>query len=406
MSASDLIVIIGAGLAGVSAAAAMREAGHDGPIVLLSDEKHTPYDRPPLSKAILKEQVEIRDISLKPAAWYAENDIELMLGTAASRIDPAKHEVLLDDGTRLGYHKLLLTTGSEVRHIPALETGAIPFFYLRTDLDAIALRSELEPGKHVVLVGAGVIGLEVAASAVERGCAVTVLEIADRVMARSVPPDMSAWVQAKHESHGVVFRCLEQVTGFGERAGKHGLTMASGELIEADFVVIGAGVVPATELARESGLECGDGVTVNEFGETSAEDVYAAGDVAWYPDYWAGKHMRSENWFHAEKHARCVANNMLGNRHAYHEVQTMWSDQFDFKLQIAGTLEGDARVSRGDPDSDHFMVFFLREGAVVGAMGINQAKYMRIVQDLIRTGKLVDPKALADPAVNLKKVIL
>jgi len=406
MSDSDLIVIVGAGLAGVSAADALREAGHGGPVVLLSDEKNPPYDRPPLSKGILQGTADMQDIQLKPEGWYEENRIELMLGTAASRIDPRRKEILLDDGTSLAFQKLLLATGSEVRHIPSLETGETPFFYLRTDLDAIALRAALEPDTHVVLVGAGVIGLEVAASAVQRGCKVTVLEIADRVMARSVPPDISAWIQVQHESRGVNFRTLQQVSGHSQDPRTPGLLMANGDVIEADFVVIGAGIVPNTELGRECGLACGDGITVNEYGETSAADIYAAGDVAWYPDYWAGRHMRSENWFHAEKHARCVARNMLGEQVAYEEIQTMWSDQYDFKLQVAGALEGDQEVVRGEPDSGHFMVFYLREGAVVGALGINQSKYMRIVQNMIRARRPADTAALADPDANLKKAML
>jgi len=406
MSASNVTVIIGAGLAGVSAAAALREAGHAAPVVLLSNEKHSPYDRPPLSKAILQRTAELEDIYLKPESWYQENDIELVVGTAASRIDPGQHEVLLDDGTSLAYQKLLITTGSIVRRIPALETGAIPFFYLRTDVDAIALRSALEPGRHLLLIGAGVIGLEVAASAVRRGCDVTVVEIADRVMARSVPPDISAWLQDQHEANGVRFRCPEQIRGHGHDPHKPILQMASGELIGADLVVIGAGILPAIGLARECGLECGDGITVNEWGETSSADIYAAGDVAWYPDFWAGRYMRSENWFHAEKHAKCVARNMLGAREPYHEIQTMWSDQYDFKLQIAGALEGDQSVNRGDRDSGHFMVFYLRDQAIVGALGVNQSKYMRIVQNLIKDRSRVDPAVLADPDANLKQAVL
>jgi 3-phenylpropionate/trans-cinnamate dioxygenase ferredoxin reductase subunit len=251
-----------------------------------------------------------------------------------------------------------------------------------------------------------VIGLEAAASAVRRGCEVTVVEIADRVMARSIPPDISAWMQAQHEARGVRFRCPGQVKGHGDDPARPVLQLVGGELIAADLVVIGAGIVPATGLARECGLECNDGITVNEFGETSVPGIYAAGDVAWYPDFWAGRHMRSENWFHAEKHAKCVARNMLGAREAYDEIQTMWSDQYDFKLQIAGALEGDGQVNRGDRDSGHFMVFYLRGGCVVGALGVNQSKSMRIVQNLIRDRSRVNPAVLADPDANLKQAVL
>ncbi len=406
MSASDLTVIIGAGLAGVSAAAALRQAGHSGPVVLLSDEKHPPYDRPPLSKSVLQRTVGLQDIYLKPEDWYKENGIELAIGTAAHRIDPSQQEVLLDDGTSLVYDKLLITTGTRVRRIPALETGAIPYFYLRTDVDAIALRGALKPGRHVVLVGAGVIGLEVAASAIERGCQVTVLEICDRVMARMAPPDISAWMQLQHEAHGVAFRYLEQVTGYSDDPDNPGLLMASGEVLHADLVVIGAGVIPATELARECGLECEDGITVNEFGATGAADIYAAGDVAWYPDVWAGQHMRSENWMHAQKHAQCVARNMLGAREAYAEIQTMWTDQYDFKLQFAGALEGERQVDRGDRDSGRFMVFYLDGDTVTGVLGVNQAKFMRLAQNMIRSRGRVDPEILRDHSANLRKAML
>lgn len=403
MSGSETFVIIGAGLGGVSAAAALRQDGFAGRIVLLNNEKELPYDRPPLSKSVLQGVETLADVYLKSPAWYGENNIELLSGVAATQIKPDQHQVVLDNGTTVEYAKLLIATGAEARRIQPLEQGPIPYYYLRTDLDALGLKEHLTPGKKLALIGAGVIGLEVAASARKLGCDVTVVEIADRVMARFMSEDMSAWLQKQHESHGVKFYFKDSVAGFSESP--RGLVLAGGVTVPADVMLIGAGVVPVTKLAEDCGLECNNGIVVNEYGQTSSPDIYAIGDVAFYPDAWMGRAMRSENWLHAQKQGECAARNMNGGSEAYGEIQSVWTDQYDFKLQTSGILDGDQVVLRGDMDAGSFMLFYLQQGVVRGVLGVNSSKFMRLGQNMIKAKVPVDVTVLADPEANLKKAM-
>ncbi|MFA5633119.1 MAG: FAD-dependent oxidoreductase [Porticoccaceae bacterium] len=403
MSGTDTMVIIGAGLGGVSAAGALRQDGFTGRIVLINNEKELPYDRPPLSKSVLQGVETLTDVYLKAPNWYDDNNVELLSGVAATQIKPDQHQVVLDNGTTLEYSKLLIATGAQARRIPALEQGGVPYFYLRTDLDALGLKEQLGPGKKLVLIGAGVIGLETAASATKLGCEVAVVEIAERVMARFMSEDMSAWVQAKHEAQGVRFYLKDSVAGFSDDS--KGLVLASGATLEADVILIGAGVVPVAELAEACGLECNNGIVVNEYCQTSSPDIYAIGDVAFYPDAWMGRPMRSENWLHAQKQGECAARNMNGGNEAYGDIQSVWSDQYDFKLQTSGVLEGDQVVLRGDMSADNFMIFYLQDGVVRGVLGVNSAKFMRLAQNMIKAKAPVDVAVLADPAANLKKAM-
>jgi NADPH-dependent 2,4-dienoyl-CoA reductase/sulfur reductase-like enzyme len=403
MSETDTFVIIGAGLGGVCAASALRQAGYAGRIILLNKENQLPYDRPPLSKGILQGTEGIADICLKPDSWYVQNAIDLRTDVMADRIDPDAREVQLDDGSIVKYTKLLIATGAEARRIPPLEQELLPYFYLRSYYDAVGLQEYLKPGKRLVLIGAGVIGLEVAASAIKCGCKVTVVEIADRVMARSVPPTISAWLRRQHESHGVTFHFEDSVAGFSGDANNPGLLLTGGTRLPADAMLICAGVVPDDQLAQQCGLECNNGIVVDQFCQTSHDDIYAVGDVAAYPDAWLGRTVRSENWMHAQRHAECAAANMIGAAEPYAEIQSVWTDQYDFKLQVAGVLEGDQEVTRGDMGSGNFMSFYLREGSVVGVLGVNQAKFMRVGHNFIKSGARVDTAVLADPESNLKK---
>lgn len=397
-------VIIGAGLGGVSAVRALREAGNTGRIILINGEDELPYDRPPLSKGVLRGEAALPDIYLQAEAWYRENDIEILSGVRAEKIRPDSHQVDLSNGASLDYSKLLIASGADARRIPALHQDIIPYHYLRTYQDTLALQSHLVPGQHLVLIGAGVIGLEVAASALKCGCRVSVVEIADRVMARSIPQQMSAWLQQQHEARGVKFYLENSVKEFREEGGSPGLALQSGDFLPADVMLICAGVIPAVELAEQCGIHCDNGVVVNEFGETSVADIYAIGDVACYPDAWLGRQFRSENWMHARRHAECTARNMNGDQEPYTEIQSVWTDQFEFKLQIAGVLEGDREVLRGDMNSDSFMIFFLDKNRVIGVLGVNQAKFMRIGQNLIKSKAEVDVDALADVSNNLKRI--
>ncbi|MET0985561.1 MAG: FAD-dependent oxidoreductase [Steroidobacteraceae bacterium] len=414
----ETIVIVGAGLAGVSAAGALREHGFAGRIVLIGDERARPYDRPPLSKSVLvhdsfeslvashlPEDIALRSpeqIALRPHHWYEEKNIELVIGREVTRIDTKAHTVELAGGESMRYDRLMLAPGARVRRIPAVESGPVNHIYLRTLIDALRLRRQLVPGRNVVLLGGGVIGMEVAASAVLRDCKVTVVELAPRIMARALCPSISEHVAAYHRSKGVELKLGISATGQSTN-GTPGLALSDGTVLPADLIVVGVGVVPNVELAAGAGIQCDDGIVVDQFGATSAPDVFAAGDAVQYPDEFFGRTLRSENWMHAQNQALAVAKNMLGTKEPYRQVPHMWSDQYDLKIQVTGVCDTAQNVLRGDQQKNKFLLFHMAEGRVVGATGINEARDIKYAQRLIEARVAVEPEKLADPAFNLKK---
>jgi len=418
MSNSDTIVIVGSGLAGVSAAGTLRESGFSGRVILVGEERELPYDRPPLSKSVLVHDeyealiashlpgdLALRapdNIALRPAGWYERERIELRLGVRVSGIDAAAHRITLADGASIDYSRLILATGSHVRRLVSLEGGPVPVAYLRTLRDAIELRRQLQPGRRIVLLGGGVIGMEVAASAVLRECAVTVVELAERIMARALPVEISEYLAEYHRAKGVTLRLKTPArpAPSGERPG---LLLEDGTHVAADLIVVGIGVQPETALAQAAGLRCDDGIVVDAFGATSAADVYAAGDAVRYPDAFFGCPTRSENWMHAQNQAIAVARNVLGAAQAYSQVPHMWSDQYDLKIQVSGRYDAPEHVRRGDAARNKFMLLHLEGGRLVGATGINESRDMKYAQRLIEAGTAVDARQLADPAFNLKK---
>lgn len=418
MSSIETVVIVGAGLAGVTAAGALREHGHPGRIVLVGEEAELPYDRPPLSKSVLVHDdleklvatrlpgdIALRspqEIALRPETWYAERQIELQLGRPAVRLDTARHELEIAGGARLRYDRLLLAPGARARRLPALEQGRIPHLYLRTLQDALELRERLSPGQRIVLIGGGVIGMEVAASAVLRGCEVTVVELAPRIMARALCPEISAHLAQYHRARGVKLLLSAQLRGQATGSAP-GIELADGTVLPADLLLIGIGVVPDTTLAEQAGLHCEDGIVVDAHGATSAPDVYAAGDAVRYPDSFLGRSIRSENWMHAQNQAIAVAKCMLGATEPYAQVPHMWSDQYDLKIQVTGTCEGEDPVCRGSVVDNKFMLIYLDGPRIQGATGINEARDMKFVQKLIEARTEVGRAELADPAFNLKK---
>jgi len=412
------IVIVGSGLAGVTAAGTLREGGFAGRLVLVGEEPEAPYDRPPLSKSVLvhdefAELIAARQpgdialrapeqIALRPAGWYEQQRIELMLGQRALRLEPAAHTVELERGARLHYDRLLLAPGARVRRLPGVENGPVPCLYLRTLGDAVSLRGHLRPGCRVVLLGGGVIGMEVAASAVLRGCDVTVVELAGRIMERALTAQVSEHIAAYHRSKGVKLnlgvRAERQASGPAA-----GIVLSDGRTVPADLVVIGIGVLPNTELAAQAGLTCQDGIVVDELGATSAADIYAAGDAVRYPDSFFGRMERGENWMHAQNQAAAVARNMLGLTTPYHQVPHMWSDQYDLKIQVTGRHDTSEHILRGQLAANKFMLMHRAEGRLVGATGVNEARDMKFAQRLIEARVPVTAAQLADPAFNLKK---
>ena len=396
--AGKVHVIVGGGQAGAHAAVAMRDAGFAGRIVVLGEESHPPYERPPLSKAALTDDPAPEPGWFFPAAKYAGLDIDLRLNSAVVGLDPAARRLTLADGSHQPYDALLLATGGRARTLAV--PGGERVKLLRTLDDARRLRPSLTPVKTVVCIGAGVIGLETAASAHTRGCAVTVLEAGPAAMGRSMTPGMAAWVARLHRDAGVTLHfgaAVEEITA-------DAVVCAGGLTVPADLVIAGVGMTRNTELAQAAGLAVEAGIMVDEFGRTSVDGVYAAGDVAafWVPRL--HRRLRLESWRHAQDHGISVGRAMAGIDEPYDPVPWFWTDQHGVTIQVAGMpTEAVTTVLRGADTDRSFAAFHLDEaGRVVAATGVNAAREVRVAMTLIRSGALVDPARLRDPSVKLQ----
>jgi NADPH-dependent 2,4-dienoyl-CoA reductase/sulfur reductase-like enzyme len=396
-----LHVIVGAGQTGAYAAVAMRGAGFDGRILLLGEEPHAPYERPPLSKSALTDEPEPVPGWFYPPEKYATLDIEIRLGVAATELDPGGHTLTLSDGSVLAFDRVLLATGGRARALPV--PGGEHALLLRTLEDARRIRPRLVPGARVVCIGAGVIGLETASSAHQRGCRVTVLEAAPGVMGRAMTPEMARWMERLHLSRGVALHL-----GCGVSAIEPGRVIAAdGREYPADVVIAGVGMVRNTDLARAAGLEVDNGIVVDEFGRTGVSDIYAAGDVAafWHPSL--HRRLRLEAWKHAQNHGIAVGRAMAGVAEQYDDVPWYWTDQHGVTVQVAGLPhESAATILRGDDAATSFSAFHLDpNGRLVAATGINAARDVRAALTMIQKAMSPDPAKLADPAVRLQDLL-
>jgi 3-phenylpropionate/trans-cinnamate dioxygenase ferredoxin reductase component len=397
------ILIIGAGQAAAQAVASLRAEGYAGALTVVGDEPYAPYQRPPLSKTYLAGTFERERLFLKPDAFYTDAKCELILGVAATSIDRAGKRVTLADGRTLSYDKLLLATGTRVRRIrvPGAELPGI--HYLRSIADVDALRPAFQSCRHLAVVGGGYIGLEVAAVARKYGLAVTVFEAMDRVMARAVSRPVSAFYEDVHRQAGVAFAMNTGVEAF-EGDGKLDAIRAGGKRTDADVALVGIGVVPNLELAKDAGLTCGDGIQVDLHCATDDPDIFAAGDCTRHHGRDGGL-IRLECVQNAIDQAKHAALAMLGKPVPYREVPWFWSDQYDLKLQIAGLAgPSDKMVMRGSPDSRKFAVFHLREGRVAAVEAVNAAPEYIVGRKLIADGAIVAPERLADLAVPMKNI--
>ncbi|VVE20391.1 Anthranilate 1,2-dioxygenase system ferredoxin--NAD(+) reductase component [Pandoraea pneumonica] len=401
---NEPIVIIGAGIAAVYAAESARKAGFDGRIIICGDESEAPYDRPPLSKKVLQEAAEADHISLRDNAFYDAHDIDLRLGNAAQRIDRDARQVMFADGTSLGYGALVLATGSSLRTLPLLHPGMPHVFYLRRISDAIALREALPNIRSLAVVGAGVIGLEVASVANGMGIDVTVLEAGDRPMARATCVEVCNFVVQQHEKRGVRIRTGVSIKEVTERAPGYRLALSNGESLDADAVVVGIGVVPNVSLAAAAGIEtCASGICVDGRGRTSDEHIYAAGEVAFHFNARAGRPERQENWHHAVAHGEHVGRAIVCGGPDYEEISGYWSDQYDFSLQSFGVSIGEQNIVRGDPASGAFVVFHLQADVVVGVSAVGAPREMRAGKALVRAASKVPVSVLRDASIDLAK---
>lgn len=396
-------LIIGGGQAGLSAAAELRKRAYEGPVTILSGEESIPYQRPPLSKTYLSGETPLERLWLKPQAWYDKAGVTVRTGVAAAAIDRSACQVLTEDGERIGYDHLILATGGRARRIPLPGADLPGVYVLRTLAEADALSAALSQAKRLVIIGAGYIGLEVAASARKRGLEVTVLEAAERPMARTASALLSGWFGAIHRGYGVDLQVSAPVAAITGESRATGVALADGEVIEADLVLVAAGLVANTELAEAAGLACDDGILVDAGTRTEDGRIHACGDVARFELNRYGRSIRLESVQNAIDQAKAAAAAICGDPQVYDPVPWFWSDQYELKLQIAGLIEGaDQMVRRGDPEEGKFALFHMKDGALVAVEAVNSGPEYMAGQRMIANGARPDPEALRDTSVAMR----
>ena len=409
MPASDTFVIAGGGLAGAKAAEALRAQGFDGRIVLAAEEDIRPYERPPLSKDYLQGKAGRDTIFVHPPDWYNTSHVELLLGTAVTEIDRGKREVTLSEGGHLAYDGLLLATGAVPRRLPLPGADADGVLYLRRVGDSDRLRDTFTTASRVLIIGAGWIGLEVAAAARLAGVDVTVLEAADLPLLHVLGPQVAPVFADLHREHGVDLRLGVRVAEITVSGGKAtGARLADGTRIGADAVIVGIGAAPKTQLAETAGLDVRDGVVTDASLRTSDPAIYAAGDIASAFHPLLGRHIRVEHWANALHQPETAAAAMLGRDAAYDRVPYFYTDQYDLGMEYAGyAVPGgyDRVVFRGDAGKREFIAFWLSGDRIVAGMNVNIWDVNDTVQGLIRSGRPADPARLADPAVPLEEAV-
>jgi 3-phenylpropionate/trans-cinnamate dioxygenase ferredoxin reductase subunit len=399
---TDPIVVVGASLAGAKAVEALRDSGYDGPLVLLGEEPHLPYERPPLSKGHLLGTAELESAFVKDAGWYDEQQVDLRMGAAVTELDTGAHRVMVGAAPQ-PYSRLLLATGCSPRRMPLAEQHGAPVTYLRTMEDSVRIKAALRPGFRIVVIGGGWIGLEVAAAARTLGADATVVESLALPLLRVLGPEVAEIFAGLHRDHGVDLRLSGEVTAV-ERAGDRAVVrLADGAAIEADLVVVGVGVAPNTRLAESAGLGTDNGILVDEFLRTSDPDVYAAGDVASVQHPVLGERVRVEHWDNAIGQGTVAGRNLAGGEVAYDRLPYFFTDQYDLGMEYVGYVSRsgyDSVVLRGDTTGSLvFTAFWLREGTVLAGMQANDWDATDQIRRLV--GRHVDPAKLQDPGVSL-----
>lgn len=406
MSSDQTFIVIGAGQAGGWGAKTLRDEGFEGRVLIVGDENFAPHERPPLSKDVLLGDAEKESCLLWPPGTLEDAKIEMRLGEQVSSIDPDGHTMSLAGGETLGWNKLLIASGGRARSLDVEGVDLDGVYTLRTIEDAEGIRAGLTEGARILVIGAGWIGLEVAAAARKRGASATVIELADRVCARALTEEMSQWVHALHERNGVEIRLGTAFSHFAGDGKLQKAILADGSEIECEIAVIGIGLIPNTELAERAGLDVDNGIVVDENGQTSHPDIFAAGDVTNHPNPLLGRRVRLESWENAQNQGINSAKAMLGTKIPYAEIPWFWSDQYDANIQMMGLPEEwDQTVIRGDRDAGEFIEFYLKDGELQGAAAINNARDLRFTRRMITSGKKFDAADLADPEVKLQKLM-
>jgi 3-phenylpropionate/trans-cinnamate dioxygenase ferredoxin reductase component len=397
------VAIVGASLAGSSAAATLREEGFDGRVVLIGAEPQLPYDRPPLSKNYLRGVTPFEKTLLRPADFYRERDIEMRLGTTVTRVDAEKRTLALHDGERLDFDQLLIATGGKNRRFPIPGIDLPGVYDLRTVADADRIREAMARGGRAVVVGLGFIGAEVAAAMRQSGLDVVAIEPFKTPLYRALGEEIGRVVEGLHRDNGVEMILGDAVTAF-EGAGKvERVVTRNGRRIDCSLAVFGLGIEPATELVAGTPVRVDNGIVVDDQCRTNVPGIFAAGDVANHYHPVCGRQMRVEHWQNGVKQGAAAARSMLGRGQTYDEVHWFWSDQFDANIQYAGFHAAwDRIVVRGSLESRKFLAFYLTGGRVESVVAINQGRDMRRTFPIIKARAAVDPASLADPNVDLR----
>ncbi|PTB18878.1 pyridine nucleotide-disulfide oxidoreductase [Trinickia symbiotica] len=411
--AENTALIIGAGHAAGECATAIREQGWAGRIVMVGEEPHLPYQRPPLSKAFLSGESTVEQLYLKPRATYDKARVEFIPSTRAQCIDRIAKRVTLSNGSEIGYTKLVLATGGRARRLTLPGIEAIEklqnFHYLRT-LDHVSrIRTQFHAGSRLVIIGGGYVGLEVAAVAVKRGLQVTVLEALPRVLARVTAPELSAFYEKVHREAGVDIRTNAIVSGFEVDASGDAVAAvrcADGARVAADLVIVGVGLEPATELAQQAGLAVDNGIVVDEYTRTSDPDIFAVGDCTNHPNPSLGRRLRLESVPNALEQARTAAASLCGKERVYNTVPWFWSDQYDLKLKMVGLSQGyDDFVLRGSPETRSFSAFYLKDGVMLAADTVSRAPEFMLAKRFVAEKIPVRAADLADESIPLKSLL-
>jgi 3-phenylpropionate/trans-cinnamate dioxygenase ferredoxin reductase subunit len=402
---SNGVIIVGAGHAAGQAVASLRSEGYEGSITVIGDEPYVPYQRPPLSKKFLAGDIDIDRVYFKPPEFYVKSDAEMVLGRKVVKTDRTAKRVYLDDDSTRDYDKLILATGSRVRklNIPGADLDGV--FYLRTIDDVEAIQTRFNQGGKLIIVGGGYIGLEVAAVAAQRGTDVSVLEMAPRILARVVDPILSKFYDKAHTEAGVKIETDVTVAAFEGANGKiERIECSNGKKFDADFVIVGVGIIPNVELAEDAGLKIDNGISVDECCRTEDPDIYAIGDCTNHPNAILGTRLRLESVHNALEQGKTAAASICGKDKPYAQVPWFWSDQYDLKLQIVGLSGGyDEVVVRGDPENDRsFAVFYLKDGVMIASDAVNRAPEHMMSRRLIAAKAKIPAAKLADESISMK----
>ncbi len=400
------VLIVGGGHAGAMAAIGLRQNGFTGSIAMVGDEAALPYERPPLSKAYLNGSLEQHRLYLRKAEFWQERDIDVRLSTSVTRLDAQDRTATLSSGETVRFTWCILATGGRARPLPVPGADLAGVHYLRTLADVDGIRASLTPGARLAVVGGGYIGLEVAASARKLGHEVTLIEALDRVLARVTSPVVSRFFESKHTAEGVNILLNTGVTAIEGEGRVSGVRLSTGEVVAADAVVVGIGIIPNCELAIETGLACDNGIVVDELCRTANPNIFAIGDVARHPNVFAPGPLRLESVPNAVDQAKTVVGVITGNPVAYADLPWFWSDQYDIKLQSAGlAIDYDDIVVRGSPEASPFSVCYLRNGTLIAIDCINSIKDFMAAKKLIAARAAPDRAQLADQSIALKDLM-